>query len=658
MTGVMKATATNSTVAATMTGGSGADSLVGGSTHDSLTGGDGNDTITGNAGNDTIIGGAGADTLTGGAGNDSMTGGAGNDTLVSSGGFDTLNGGAGNDTFTFAANMSLSDSVDGGDGTDTITATLSSETANQRIGTVSNVENITLNFAQTAGSFNATGGSFTTITTNVDAASDDVTINNLTSSQTVKILDGAADYDDVALDYSDDATANIQFGDSATVVVDDVTTTDAQTVNITSIGGTDSTTGLVTLDGTDTDFVTVASGANDSGLTTEAFAVDNIHTLSLTTTHTNSHITLGTSVLATAGELTTLTITAGGDDSSDIDITALGATEAAAALETVTLTAADEADIEVDSLDAEAATLTSITATASTSGSSIAVSAAITAASVTTITASAVSGATVDFAGDIDITTIGTISFSGAGTINMDASDSVITTLEQISAGGTSGTVAIDMTDLAGATTFTLGTGTNTVTVGKGNDTVHLASADGTDSLIMNTAGSITTVHNFQTGASGDIFYIDLSGLNTDISGGSIVDLDDNDVGSGATTATTVAYYSVSAGAVDLDSATASDNVLVLSDTLSTALDTALEAGGAYATTTAADNDGFEAGDAILVLWSDGEDSYLSTATIGTTRDDAAIQAADLTVANVMVFKGVTDADDIVEANLGTTIIA
>jgi len=174
----------------------------------------------------------------------------------------------------------------------------------------------------------------------------------------------------------------------------------------------------------------------------------------------------------------------------------------------------------------------------------------------------------------------------------------------------------------------------------------------------MNNVGSITTVHNFQTGASGDIFYIDLSGLNTDISGGAIVDLDDNDVDSGATTATTVAYYSVSAGAVDLDSATAGDNVLVLSDTLSTALDTALEAGGAYATTTAADNNGFEAGDAILVLWSDGEDSYLSTATIGTTRDDAAIQAADLTVANVMVFKGVTDADDIVEANLGTTIIA
>ena len=65
-----------------------------------------------------------------------------------------------------------------------------------------------------------------------------------------------------------------------------------------------------------------------------------------------------------------------------------------------------------------------------------------------------------------------------------------------------------------------------------------------------------------------------------------------------------------------------------------------------------------KADESIHIGGSKAQDSYLSTATIGTTRDDAAIQAADLTVANVIVFKGVTDADDIVEANLGTTIIA
>ena len=131
---------------------------------------------------------------------------------------------------------------------------------------------------------------------------------------------------------------------------------------------------------------------------------------------------------------------------------------------------------------------------------------------------------------------------------------------------------------------------------------------------------------------------------------GTVTQLDDNSHDLVATD--TVTYYSVSAGAVDLANATTGSNVLVLGDSLSTALDVALEASGAYALTTNAANDGLVKEDGILVLWSDGTDSYLSVAEQSVAnRDDATIVANDLTIHDIAVFKGITDADNIVAGN-------
>ena len=88
-----------------------------------------------------------------------------------------------------------------------------------------------------------------------------------------------------------------------------------------------------------------------------------------------------------------------------------------------------------------------------------------------------------------------------------------------------------------------------------------------------------------------------------------------------------------------------------MSDTLSGALDDALEASGAYALTTGDDGEGLEAHNGFLVLWSNGTDSYLSVAETDTATDNNAVADADLTIHDVAVFKGITDADNIVAGN-------
>ena len=133
--------------------------------------------VIGSKGDDTISGGAGDDYLIGGRGGDLLSGGAGADTLVGGSGVDTLSGGAGSDRFvvegsefTNAPYQSMvvngaqgnrgyfdgrslvvyADAIDGGTGNDTLQldfGTASSSGYVINAGTVSNVENLSLNFS-------------------------------------------------------------------------------------------------------------------------------------------------------------------------------------------------------------------------------------------------------------------------------------------------------------------------------------------------------------------------------------------------------------------------------------------------------------------------------------------------------------------------------
>lgn len=84
---------------------------------DELHGGDGNDSLTGGAGDDTLKGGRGNDLLQGFGGDDELDGDAGRDTLNGGDGADDLNGGDGNDLINGGAG---DDSLNGGFGSDVL----------------------------------------------------------------------------------------------------------------------------------------------------------------------------------------------------------------------------------------------------------------------------------------------------------------------------------------------------------------------------------------------------------------------------------------------------------------------------------------------------------------------------------------------------------
>ncbi len=620
----------------------------------------------------TLTGGSGADTLIGGSGNDSLVGGAGNDAITLNGGFDTVEAGAGTDTITVGGNISLTDNIDGGDGTDTITATIDTATVHQ-FGTMTNVEVVTLAF-DAAGTYKANDNSASTYNLTVsDGAATAADMDNIGSGKTVDLEHD--DLNGVALDYTANATATIRIiSGSASDNPGNLTVTDAQTVTIQS-GTNDKALGAVTLDATDTDFVTVSTATTGADLTqTGAFASDNAVTFTVTASKDNSAISLGagSTVLATADLLTTITLTADSEDDADITLTDIGTTVAAAALETLTITAsadstiasASGADITMAKLDAAGATMTSATIAANYTGSVITIGGDGSddewlATSLGTLTVSAVSGATVDVRGGVDIGTIGQLTASGAGTIIFDDDDNDVSTLERVDS-TVSGTFTVDFHQTTDIVTYTLGSGTNTITTGTANDVVYLKASGGTDDIKLSTSstGSIT-IHNFQVGASADDIVLSLTGLKAGTTATDYVNLDD-----AASAANTNAVASTTiTGVIDFDSVTANDNLLVINADVASnaALETALEASGAHEITL---NGTFADGDAILVLYDNGTDSFLVSVEMndadagggaGFAADDT-FATGDLTAVTLITFVGISDATTIVDGNFGALV--
>ena len=113
---------------------------------------------------------------------------------------------------------------------------------------------------------------------------------------------------------------------------------------------------------------------------------------------------------------------------------------------------------------------------------------------------------------------------------------------------------------------------------------------------------------------------------------------------------TSAVIYNVT-GEVDLG--TISDaSMLNISGTYASTngLETALETGGSRSLIT---NNGWEAGDAILVAYSIGTDVYIaSAATTAGAFDNVAFASGDLTVTNLIQLSGITDVTDIIAANI------
>ncbi len=198
-----------------------ADTITGSTAANVLEGREGNDTINGGAGNDTIYGGDGDDTLDGGADADTIYGGDGDDILIGGAGVDVLDGGnntAVGDTVSYAAaagavNVNLATGVVSADGFGTT-------------DTVSNIENIiggsgTNTMRGTAGNNVMTGGSGTD---NFFGSLGNDTYTGNAGSNT--------------LSYAELSSGNI-----------DVRWDGAANTVVKSAGGTDSFTGIQTING-------------------------------------------------------------------------------------------------------------------------------------------------------------------------------------------------------------------------------------------------------------------------------------------------------------------------------------------------------------------------------------------------------------------------
>ena len=96
-----------------------------------------------------VTSGGGADILDGGAGNDTIDGGAGIDIIDGNAGLDNISGGAGNDVIRVNSKTEFitaygADIVDGGAGNDTLELGASMNLVATQLGTISNIENITI----------------------------------------------------------------------------------------------------------------------------------------------------------------------------------------------------------------------------------------------------------------------------------------------------------------------------------------------------------------------------------------------------------------------------------------------------------------------------------------------------------------------------------
>jgi hypothetical protein len=565
------------------------------------------------------------------------------------------------------SNVSLSDTIDGGAGTDTLTATIDGGTSNQKVGTVSNIEKLSLNFNQTAGSFDAESVSTAEFTIDQTSADDmDIDIDNLGTGSNVIFKPSATDHgaDSINLDYADDATAIYTVNSNS--VANDIdltlTFTDAQTITINAKGGAKHTQiGAITLDettsgagGTDV-FTLTADAASTEYEVTGAIAGSQVTDLTLTATD-GGIIDLNSTVLTAAGKLVNLTASASGSSTANIDANAMALGDAstdADLLKTIAVTAADAGDVTLGTITGAAADLTSITVDATASGS-VATFAAMTFDTVTTITSTAVSGATVDFAGVITASTIGTVKHSGAGTFNMDAAN-VITTLERLDLTGATGTNTVDFGPNTNATTFNTGSGTNVILLTGAADDVNLASADGTDTLQYEEQTSqtaIASISNFEFGSSGDVFRIEqgqFQTANAVITG--TLDMVD---GNAASLADAAQSFTVNEITADETLAAGDDLLVFVGVTFAsrTAFETAIETGAVEITTATA----FAHDDAILGFYSDGTDGFLAAIIMATANADtptAAIASGELDVKNLAKFEGVTSisSGDIVAGN-------
>jgi len=543
------------------------------------TGASGITSFIGTANNDTIVTASTSTTVDGGAGRDNITGGAGNDVLTGGAGNDTIDGAAGNDSIT------------GGDGNDSITSGADNDTI------VAGAGNDTIIY----GANLATGDS-------IDGGDGDDTLSLTNASLTTV----------AAYSLSTINTLNGRISGVERAIISDALNQDANfdVSRIDSISYITLAAGITGNEG----FTGLASGATvidqaQDSLVTDILTLglgDNTGSADSLTYVMQTSASTDHGVLSVAGIETVNIIANEETASSTVYVDTIGLTISRSdgtTTRAVTVNFSGTESITVDTAigadTIDASAMTGVFKMTNTTGSALS----------QTITTG--SGADSIYGG------------GGADTINAGSgADSVV-----------AGT---------GADSITAGTGADTVDGGSGDDAIILtegtASSDVVEIRYSNVGADLDTVTGFGTGGTnGDRIDFDISDLET--------------AGTSGIHSSPVDFVLFGAGATSLDGTTegnvvqritgaatvgATTTVLLLGGaTLASTDDVedALETGGLFAIAT---DGNVAAGDATMVVWTDGTDGYVSALLATTADNGTAFDVGTLAVTNLVKLVGLT----------------
>ena len=558
----------------------------------------------------------------------------------------TITGGSGDDTFTFIDDaLTSDDTIDGGDGEDTLaTELLDSGTA---APTVTGVETISVGFDEGNGS----------------------TLSGLNFSDDVVSIKLDAETDgDIIMTKLSDSVASIRLGSTNTALTLDVatitylSTADADhTIKIGNTATFDVALGAVTINNNEGALTLVSDG--ETANTGVSFTANDASSLEITI---SNDLDLAASLSASSAT-TVSVVTDGGDfvvdttqdfdsataltfSAADGNITFTGAMEGTDATSLTVTAEADDflqtgaftstADIAISLtaddtgtityVDLQVASLSTLDMVATDGGDVLVTSLTLTgleaegeSADVEITLDATGEGSTVEItAFNVGATTLDlvTIISDAEGTVDFTSGD-VNLTITAIDASESLGTLTLDVSMVAAATTITTGEGTNDITTDTGfADDITLSGEGGTDTInIMDDQTAADEVTNFVAGEDGDVITIDVSAIGAGAQNFASTDLDSSLL---------VVLATDDDGAlVNADNtAVATSNILVLTDTfaniaavvLAIDLDDEVNVGGLL------DDD------VILVVWTDGSDSYLSSVTLSADDGASADAGADL----------------------------
>ena len=576
----------------------------------------------------------------------------------------TIKTGSGTDAITFdAAALTSADTVDMGTGTDTLnTGNLAAGTM---AATIAGAETIKANFGTAGATVSGANITGTTSITVIAASDENATFTNLAAevatvrignstgteaatigyastanaAHTVNIGDDTktADVDLGAITVSgnkgaltvtsDNFTGNSIFDLTANVATSlTINTTQALEIDDSGSGnGTLNAQKATTVDINATGGAFVVDGAQDLRAAT-SIDIDADQTTTLTGAMTATKATSLT-VHASAGAAFEQT----GNFTSDADVTKVSLTADGASasiryngildvdhVQTIDLVATGGGDVTIDDIEmlgiSSAATTTdidtalNITATGAngTTGSNVTVSAINTASATTLDTVTIVSdaGATVNFT-------------TGAANLTITTFDAT----------GSLGTNVIDTSTSGAAVSLSMGAAKkNTITTEIDQaDTVTLSTSAGADVIkVLDDTTAVDVIVNFKGGAGGDVIEIDVSQLSI---AGTL-----DDFNSGAVTNANKVVMNVDADGV----ATAADytnntlnkemNILKLTNTFA---DVAAVY-GAIDLDAGSELDNLADDDEVLVLWTNGSDSFLSNIVMSAVDGASADAGANL----------------------------